>query len=149
LKRRIVCDLLVWFAAAWAAVLLRFGPENISEYIFGHLGAFILLGVFWTACRATSYWAAARLGRRRISVLLTTICPILVVIFCGALSYAMFTALLGRGVLILILIPAGYMWGLLSELIFDPTRQSRHEKGTGQHQDARYRVPRKSAPPEA
>ena len=122
MKRRIICDLLVWFAAAGGAVLLRFGPEEMSEYIFGHLGAFLLLGAFWVACRATSYRVAARLGRRRISVLLTALCPVLVFAFCGALSYAMVTLLLGRGVLILILIPAGYMWGLLSELIFDPTR---------------------------
>ena len=134
MKRRIVCDLLVWSAAAWLAVLLRFGPEEVSEYVFGHLDGFVLLGVFWTACRATSYWAAARLGRRWVSVLLTAVCPILVVAFCAVLSYATFTVLLGRGVLILILIHAGYIWGLLSELIFDPTRQSRNEKETGQQE---------------
>lgn len=129
---RIVTDCFAWGIAAWLATLLRFGPAGQGDYLFARLSGFVVLGMFWVACRGAAYWTAGRLRRRWVSVLLTLLCPIATLAFCGAVSYVLFMILIGRGVLLLMLIIAGYVWGLISEAIFDPTKYQRHRKVSGQ-----------------
>ena len=120
---RIMADCIAWGVSAWLATLLRFGPEGQSEYLVAHLFDLVILGIFWVACRGAAYSTAARLSRRWISVLLTLLCPIATLAFCGTMSYVLFMIMVGRGVLALQLLLAGWLWGLLSELFFNPTRK--------------------------
>lgn len=121
---RIVADCIAWGVAAWLAISLRFGPGEQGEYLDAHLGGFLILGIFWVACRGIAYWAAAKLGRRWISVLLTALCPLATLAFCGAVSYVLFRLMLGRGLFAIQLLFAGWLWGLSSEVFFNPTRRS-------------------------
>lgn len=127
---RIICDLVAWWAAAGFAICLRFGPEERTAYFFGHLDGFLITGLFWAGCRAVSYWAAAKLHRRRLSVLLSGLCPILTLAFCGTVSYVLLETLIGRGVFFAQLLFAGWLWGLSSEIVFNPARHAAKGKDT-------------------
>jgi FlaA1/EpsC-like NDP-sugar epimerase len=119
---RIICDFVVWWVATWFAVLLRFGSGDEPEFFQINFIGFLLPGLLWIGCRAFAYNFAAVRQRRIISVILTALCPLSVIAFCAAVSYMVPAVFVWRGVMLLQLMLAGWFWGMLSELIFNPVR---------------------------
>ena len=114
-----IMDLVCLGIGAATGVLLRFGHDEMREYVFGHVDGWIVLfgGVLLANYLAGSY--RLQFTFSRFNLLVTWFFSLVFALFfLSVTSYAWFTVLLGRGVLLLSLLSYSALSLFLKLLVY-------------------------------
>jgi len=119
MKWHVWFDIIVWLIVVAAVSAFRLGtPLPEATYALG----FLITGTLWVALREAARRCAVRTGRRRVSIALTMVAPLLVAFAVGIIHLLVPTYIepaVGRGLLVLCLFLAGWIWGPVSEFTFN------------------------------
>jgi exopolysaccharide biosynthesis polyprenyl glycosylphosphotransferase len=95
-------DLACLLTSSLLAVVLRFGPEEMGEYVYGHIDGWVL---FFGSIVVANYLAGSyrvQYSLSRFNLMVTWVFSLTFAMFIlSVTSYAWFKILLGRGVLVL------------------------------------------------
>ncbi len=96
----VLLDIACLLLSSLLAVVLRFGPEEMGEYVYGHIDGWVL---FFGSIIVANYLAGSyrvQYSISRFNLLVTWIFSLTFAMFMlSVTSYAWFRILLGRGVL--------------------------------------------------
>ncbi len=114
-----VMDVVCLVVGAVMGVILRLGPQEVTQYGFGHLEGWVLLVVCVIAANYLAGSYRMQYTFSRFNLLVTWAFSLLFsLLIIGSISYAWFLMLLGRGVLLLTIVIYGILSLALKMLVY-------------------------------